>query len=139
VGWTAVEPPALVDLSTGFPSNERLYFFAFAVRLLVDFFTFFFAAFFAGLFKGRFFGAFFVFRDDDLFEAFLFDGFLAAAFAPAVAFFTAFAAACIGADFAAAFFTRLTTAVAAEWAIAVAVPTTRSPTMSPISGFGWLA
>jgi hypothetical protein len=106
--------------------------------LLVDFFTFFFAVFFAG----RFFGAFFVFPEDDFFEAFLLDGFLAAAFAPAeafLAFFTAFAAACTGADVAAAFFARFTTAVAAEWAIAVAVPITRSPTMSPIFGFGWLA
>ena len=80
-----------------------------------------------------------LFFGPDFLEAFF--AFLAfATLVPAAdffAFFGTFLTASMGANFAAAFLTRLTTVSAAECASRVAPLTTKSPTISPRSCFGW--
>jgi hypothetical protein len=98
--------------------------------------------FLADFFLADFFAAFLpaLFFEPDFLEAFFAFLLLAALEAAAdfLAFFTTLETAFPGADFAAAFLKRLTTALAAEFARMVAELTTKSPTISPIfSGLGW--
>src|SRR3954452_15163221 len=93
------------------------------------------------VFLDDFFAAFLpvLFFGPDFLEAF-FAFLVFAALVPAADFFaflTTFLTASTGADFAAAFLTRLTTVSAAERASRVAPLTTKSPTISPMSCFGW--
>jgi hypothetical protein len=116
--------------------------FLYRLDFLADFFLVLFPEdFFLVFFLADFFAAFLaaLFFEPDFLEAFL-AFLLFAALEAAVdflAFFTTLETAFAGADFAAAFLKRLTTAFAAEFASTVAVLTTRSPTTSPISGLGW--
>jgi hypothetical protein len=99
------------------------------------------ADFFLVVFLADFFAAFLpaLFLEPDFLEGFFAFLLFAALDAAAdfLAFFTTLETAFAGADFAAAFLKRLTTAFAAEFARMVAELTTRSPTISPISGLGW--
>jgi len=103
------------------------------VVFLVDFPVVLLAVFFTVFIPSFFF-------EPDLLEAVVAFVFLVAAAwtsaADFFAFLTTFETACTGAESAAAFLTRLTTASAAECARMVAPLITRSPTIAPISCFG---